>query len=110
MNGRLFVSRILSAAAILVLAGCRHSAPSCPPPTPGAPSATDKTARRYTYTPRPYPVDERGFSPVDKALSKAFACEEKITPDAEGSLNPFVLKVISAYPLDGSYPYHCGWT
>ena len=27
--------------------------------------------RRYTYTPRPYPVDERGFSPVDKALAKA---------------------------------------
>ena len=21
-----------------------------------------------------------------------------------------MLKVISAYPLDGSYPYHCGWT
>ena len=26
------------------------------------------------------------------------------------ALNPYVLKVISAYPLDGSYPYHCGWT
>ncbi|MBN1490952.1 MAG: hypothetical protein JXA69_13625, partial [Phycisphaerae bacterium] len=25
------------------------------------------------------------------------------------ALNPYVLKVISAYPLDGSYPYHCGW-
>ncbi len=65
--------------------------------------------KRYTYTPKPYPVDERGFSPVDKALEKAFAREEMIEDDAEGALNPYVLKVISAYPLDGSYPYHCGW-
>lgn len=63
--------------------------------------------RRYTYTPKPYPVDERGFSPVDKALAKAYAREESIADDAEGSLNPYVLKVISAYPLDGSYAYHC---
>ena len=33
-----------------------------------------------------------------------------MTDDADGSLNPYVLKVISAYPLDGSYPYHCSWT
>lgn len=72
--------------------------------------ATNKTPpRRYTYTPRPYPVDERGFSPVDKALAHAYAREEMIADDAEGSLNPYVLKVISAYPLDGSYPYHCSW-
>src|SRR5262245_52280611 len=32
-------------------------------------------ARRYTYTPKPYPVDERGFSPVDKALARAYARE-----------------------------------
>jgi hypothetical protein len=63
--------------------------------------------RRSTYTPRPYPVDDRGFSPVDKALEKAYAREEIITNDAEGSLNPFVLKVITGYPLDGSYHYHC---
>ena len=27
----------------------------------------------------------------------------------DGSLNPYVLKVISAFPSDGSYPYHCSW-
>jgi hypothetical protein len=68
------------------------------------------TAKRFNYTPRPYPVDERGFSPVDKALAKAYAREDMVTDDTEASLNPYVLKVISAYPLDGSYPYHCGWT
>lgn len=66
-------------------------------------------AKRYHYTPKPYPVDERGFSPVGKALSKAMAREETIEDDAEGALNPYVMKVVSAYPLDGSYPYHCGW-
>jgi len=47
---------------------------------------------------------------VDKVLAKAYAREDVVTDDAEGSLNPYVLKVVSAYPLDGSYPYHCGWT
>lgn len=98
----------MSGVAILVLAGCQHSNPSSPAPAVSTVAKT-KTARRYTYTPRPYPVDERGFSPVDKALAKAYACEEKIAGDEEDSLNPFVLKVISGYPLDGSYPYHCGW-
>ncbi len=74
-----------------------------------ASTSTNTLPRRYTYTPRPYPVDERGFSPVDKALAKAYAREEMIDDDTERSLNPYVLKVISAYPLDGSYPYHCGW-
>jgi hypothetical protein len=69
----------------------------------------DPSLRRTTYTPRVYPVDERGFSPVDAALAKAYAREEIITNDADGSLNPFVLKVISGYPLDGSYHYHCSW-
>src|SRR5712691_1721751 len=72
-------------------------------------SGETQTARRFNYTPRPYPVDERGFSPVDKVLSKAYAREEMIPDDEEGSLNPYVLKVISAYPLDGSYSYHCSW-
>jgi hypothetical protein len=73
-------------------------------------AAKDKSsARRYTYTPKPYPVDERGFSPVDKTLAKAYAREDMITEDAEGALNPYVLKVISGYPLDGSYSYHCSW-
>ena len=66
-------------------------------------------AKRFNYTPKPYPVDERGFSPADKLLEKAYANEEKITDDAEGSLNPYVLKVISAFTPDTSYPYHCGW-
>jgi hypothetical protein len=79
-------------------------------PSAGTVSSTNKLlARRYTYIPRPYPVDERGFSPVDKSLAKAYAREEMITDDAEGSLNPYVLKVISGYPLDGSYAYHCSW-
>lgn len=65
--------------------------------------------RRYSYTPKPYPVDDRGFSPVDKSLAKAYAREDMVTDDAEGSLNPYVLKVISGYPLDGTYPYHCAW-
>lgn len=101
------------------LPGCRGPGGACCPPTaqsaPPAPNAAAATApaklppKRFSYTPRPYPVDERGFSPVDKALQKAHAREELIADDAEGSLNPYVLKVISAYPLDGSYPYHCSW-
>ncbi len=65
------------------------------------------TPKRLTYTPRPYPLDGRGFSPVDSNLAKAYAREEMITDDPDGSLNPYVLKVISGYPLDGSYKYHC---
>lgn len=66
-------------------------------------------AKRFNYTPKPYPVDERGFSPVDKALEKYYAREEMVKDDAEGSLNPYVMTVISGYPLDGSLPYHCSW-
>jgi hypothetical protein len=47
---------------------------------------------------------------VDKALAAAYAREEMVTNDDEGSLNPFVLKVISAYPTNGTYQYHCSWT
>jgi len=104
--------------AVATLAGCGHPDGSCCSPLaePTIVSAAPLTnkppkplARRFTYTPRPYPVDERGFSPVDKALAKAYAREEMISDDAEGALNPYVLKVISAFPLDGSYPYHCSW-
>jgi hypothetical protein len=83
------------------------------PPTPGIstrPAVVSGNGKRYHYTPRPYPVDERGFSPVDKALASAYAREEKINDDSEGSLNPYVMKVVAAYPLDGTYPYHCSWT
>ncbi len=114
-----------SAAATLVLLtlpGCRHPGPdscktqACAIDTPSATNRAATTvpgpaklARRYAYIPRPYPVDERGFSPVDKALAKAYAREDMVADDDEGSLNPYVLKVLAAYPLDGSYPYHCGW-
>jgi hypothetical protein len=112
--------------AVLALSGCRHPdamADACPSPTrvavaaqtndaltaTGSTTKSVKVAKRFNYTPRPYPVDERGFSPVDKALAKAYAREETIADDVDGSLNPYVLKVISAFPADGSYPYHCSW-
>ena len=114
------------AVAVLGLTGCQTTAPDAgrKTPAPAALSATNtrtatasastnktvQTAKRYNYTPRIYPVDERGFSPVDKALAKAYAREDLVADDAEGALNLYVLKVISAFPLDGSYPYHCGWT
>jgi hypothetical protein len=91
---------ILIAAFVIVFAS--HSFAARTPST--------EPAKRYTYVPKPYPVDERGFSPVDKALSKAFAREEMIADDDEGALNPYVMKVISAFPIDGTgYPYHCSW-
>lgn len=84
--------------------------PAATRPAQAAAAATKPPPKRYTYTPRVYPVDERGFSPVDKNLAKAMAREETIADDDEGSLNPYVMRVVAAYPLDGSYPYHCGWT
>ena len=51
-----------------------------------------------------YPVDGRNFSPVDKYLA---AQSDPMKDDEEGSLNPYVLRVIEAYPKDGSYPYRC---
>ena len=114
------------AVAALGLAGCQTAAPDASKKKPAAAATastntppatakarankTDQTAKRYNYTPRVYPVDERGFSPVDKALAKAYAREDMVKDNAEGALNPYVLKVISGFPLDGSYPYHCGWT
>ncbi len=112
------LARLLTATLatmVLGLAGCEHPgaghAKSTSAPT-AAVASNDKPAkiaRRFSYTPKPYPVDERGFSPVDKALEKAYAREEVVTDDAEGALNPYVLKVLSAFPLDGSYSYHCSW-
>ncbi len=103
--------------AALAMSGCQTSKPEAAKSVPAAAPAAatpasngERTAKRYVYTPRPYPVDERGFSPVDKVLAKAYAREEMVTDDAEGSLNPYVLKVISGFPQDGSYPYHCSWT
>jgi len=112
----LFCAGLAALFLLLLGAGCKTVPPaSAPPPTrpSAAPAATNQTvtlARRYTYVPRPYPVDERGFSPVDKALAKAYAREDIVAPDPQGDLNPYILKVISGYPLDGSYQYHCSWT
>jgi hypothetical protein len=122
----IFVTIIAAVILALGLSGCQSPKPvaqksppasatvsSTNPPVAAVDSSTAKPARmakRYAYTPRPYPVDERGFSPVDKALAKAYAREEMVVDDAEGSLNPYVLKVISAFPQDGSYSYHCSWT
>ena len=44
---------------------------------------------------------EGKLSPVDKWLSRA----TPVIDDKEKSLNPYVLKVIDSYPIDGSYPY-----
>lgn len=111
-----FAAAIFLAMASLGIAGCSSPrAACCQPASPAVSTTTNSvgeqnpSARRYTYVPRVYPVDDRGFSPVDKALQKAYAREDMVTNDADGSLNPFVLKVISAYPLDGSYRYHCSW-
>lgn len=122
-------SRCVVSAALAVvaagLAGCQHpiaDGSSLPAPKVALASSNQPPAavnastnrfagngKRFHYTPQPYPVDDRGFSPVDSALAKAYAREETVAEDAEGSLNPYVLKVIAAYPLDGSYPYHCSW-
>ncbi len=109
---------LISAIVILSVTGCAQTPVASTKPTTAAmtgstnsipPREKDPGLRRSTYTPKVYPVDDRGFSPVDKALAKAYACEDMVTNDAEGSLNPFVLKVITGYPLDGSYQYHCSW-
>jgi hypothetical protein len=96
------------------MTACRNGSPvaalKAPAVAQTAPATnTAKIAKRFSYTPRPYPVDERGFSPVDTGLAKAFAREELVQEASDGALNPYVMKVISAYPLDGSYSYHCSW-
>ncbi len=64
------------------------------------------TTRHWTRgQSRSYPLDKRGFSPVDAKL----AVGQPVIDDAEGSLNPYVLRVVEAYPLDGSYPYHANF-
>ena len=106
------VPRMIPAAcrlAVLLAAGCAAPGPWAGPAESACAPAEPPIPRRYQYIPVPYPVDERGFSPVDRHLARAFACEERVVDDEEGSLNPYVLRVVAAYPLDGSYPYHCGW-
>jgi hypothetical protein len=130
MNRSLILTPLLAAVA-LGFSGCRNPAPGAPKPpsttaavqpAPAAPvtqpapvepakaaASTNQTAKRFSYNPVVYPVDERGFSPAGKALAKAYAREDMVTDDPEGALNPYVMKVVSAFPLDGSYPYHCSW-
>ena len=109
------------AALIYLSAGCAQPDNGSSPPMTaalaGSPEGTNAvlpreinpSLRRSTYTPRVYPVDERGFSPVDKALAAAYTREDRVANDGEGSLSPFVLKVVSAYPTNGTYQYHCSW-
>jgi hypothetical protein len=102
---------------IIYSGGCAQPvAKSCPRRPPAVTAARvslvrekNPSLRRSTYVPRVYPVDDRGFSPVDKALAPAYAREDLVINDDEGSLNPYVLKVISAYPTNGTYQYHCSW-
>jgi len=103
---RLILTLALAVTLLAALAGgcAQHARQGC------APCAVEKSqsmAAQSTATPsatlRRYPVDGRGFSPVGKYLAAA----EPVTDDAEGALNPYVLRVIEAYPTDGSYPYHC---
>jgi len=103
-NGTVIRLLVTMAGLVLLLAGCESTPPACHDDGGRQPAAT-QPARRDNV--RPYPLDRYGFSPVDRALAKAFAREEMVTDDAEGSLNPYVLKVVGAYPLNGSYPYHC---
>lgn len=44
---------------------------------------------------------KQDISPSDEWLARA----TPVVDDAEGALNPYVLKIIDSYPLDGSYPY-----
>jgi len=50
---------------------------------------------------KPSKLEEEKLSPVDKWLSRA----TPVLDDKEKSLNPYVLKIIDSYPIDGSYPY-----
>ena len=96
-------------------AAAAPATPAAPvvPAVPTTPAITYDPAKpetkRFSYIPKPYPVDERGFSPVDKALAKYYAREEIVKDDEEGALNPYVMAVIAGFPLDGSLPYHCAW-
>lgn len=87
----------LAAAAMLVsiLSGCGALRSGSPSSSSSASVAADAAAKPG--------VDEHNFSPVEKWLARS----SPVLDDAEGSLNPYVLKVIDAYPIDGSYPYRC---
>ena len=50
---------------------------------------------------KPKKVEEEKLSPVEQWLNRA----TPVLDDKEKSLNPYVLKIIDSYPVDGSYPY-----
>jgi hypothetical protein len=91
------------------------TAAACPPtatvasaPTPTATAVTNALLPRARWSNEEfrreqYPVDGRGFSPVDKNIAKV----GKVKDDEEGSLNPYVLAMLACYPTNGSYPYRC---
>jgi hypothetical protein len=94
-----FLSYLLMTLLILgifLTSGCGTTPKETPSPVPSVKTNADFRAERY-------PVDGRAFTPVDKYLASA----PQVKDDEEGSLNPYVLKVIEAYPKDGSYPYRC---
>jgi len=97
-------SLIVLSLVIILFAGC-HNTVNLDTPTPAAEpiEPVKKAKNNADFRVERYPVDKRGFSPVDKYLANA----EPVQDDEEGSLNPYVLKVIEAYPKDGSYPYRC---
>ena len=92
---------VWSAMVVLAAAGCQRPAVDRTAATrpDGVSGATAKWTRDSLRT---YPLDRRGFTPVDKKLAEG----KPVVDDAEGSLNPYVMRVVEAYPLDGSYPYH----
>lgn len=100
---RLGLMAVCVGAGVWGLAGCQQ--PSKGPVAATQPDAVSGPTMSGKWTrgcPRTYPLDKRGFSPVDKNLADG----KHVADDAEGSLNPYVLRVVDAYPVDGSYPYH----
>ena len=92
---------------VWVVAGCQQSATSAarttqPAQGPNVDAYTGPTMLKAGAVRRRYPLDARGFSPVDKKLAEG----KPVADDADGSLNPYVMRVVEAYPLDGTYPYH----
>ncbi len=108
----------LSLLAGAAFSGCTTpQASTCAANTSGVPVSAPPTAvAEAANTPLPraswsndefrhaqYPVDGRGFSPVDKGIAKL----GQVKDDEEGSLNPYLLAIAGCYPQDGSYPYRC---
>jgi hypothetical protein len=108
MTARRTTRRVCIAGLAWTLIGCHTPPPAhdgAPPLKPDA-SHTPTVSTAATAEPnviRPPGVDRYNFTPVDRYLATA----PPVVDDEEGSLNPYVLRVIEAYPKDGSYPYRC---